>query len=147
MPEIHITRTGTAPVIVALAGEHDIASSRELSVAVQQAVDAGRGVVVDLTDATFIDSAVLRALVDGHRAAVSMSVAGLTVVAPPGGVPAQLFDLVHAADLLAIFPSRDAAVANYGPHETDRCLFPSRGAAEPGRPEAPLPPASDADSM
>jgi anti-anti-sigma regulatory factor len=72
-------------------------------------------VVVDLTDTTFIDSAVLRALVDGHRAAVSMSVAGLTAVAPPGSVPARLLDLVQAADVLAIVPSRDAAVAKSGP--------------------------------
>ena len=128
-PQIDIIRTGIAPVIVALSGEHDISTSRELDVAIQQAVDGGRGVVVDLTDATFLDSAILRTLVDGHRAATAMGVAGLTVVAPPGGVAAQLFELVHASDLLAIAPSRDVAVEKYSSHGTGRCVFPNCVAA------------------
>lgn len=111
-PHIHITPAGTAPVVISLSGEHDVASSRELQLAVQQAVDAGLGVVCDLTGATFIDSTILRALVDGHRTAVTTGVPGLAVVAPPGSIPAQLFDLVHASEVLPIFTSRDAALAN-----------------------------------
>jgi anti-sigma B factor antagonist len=123
-PQIHITRTGTAPVVIALSGEHDVSTSRELDVAVQHAVEAGLGVVVDLSDATFIDSAILRALVAGHRAAAATGVAGLVVVAPSGSVAARLFELVHASELLSVAPSRDAAVARYGPPGTGRCAFP-----------------------
>jgi len=135
-PQIHIIRTGTAPVIIALSGEHDIATSRELHVAIQQAVDGGRGVVVDLADATFIDSAILRTLIDGHRAATAIGVAGLSVVAPPGGVAAGLFERVRASEVLAISPSRDVAVEKYGARDPCQVMTPQH---EPGRPASPLP--------
>jgi anti-sigma B factor antagonist len=187
-PQIQITRTGFAPVVIALAGEHDTSTRGELRVAVHHAIAAGHGVVVDLTDATFIDSSILRALVDGHRAAGATVGGGLAVVAAPASVPAQLFDLVRASEMLSIFPSCDAALASYpdGAHRNGRCVFPKCPAAgfvkendlalcpahrelllgdpgefrrlwgaldprptaarghEPGRPESPLPPASDA---
>jgi anti-anti-sigma factor len=130
-PQIHITRTGFAPVVVALSGEHDTSTTAELRVAVHHAIASGQGVVVDLTDATFIDSSILRTLIDGHRAAAATSGGGLAVVAPPAGVPAQLFDLVHASEMLALFPSRDAALASYSGdgHGSGRCAFPDCAAA------------------
>jgi anti-anti-sigma regulatory factor len=112
-----------------VSGEHDISTSRELDVAIQQAVDGGRGVIVDLADATFIDSTILRTLVNGHRAATALGVAGLTVVAPPGSVAAQLFELVHASEVLAISPSRDVAAERYGSGGAGCCAFPGCAAA------------------
>jgi anti-anti-sigma factor len=129
-PQIHITPTGTAPVIVALSGDHDISTSRELDVAVQHAVDAGGGVVVDLAEATFIESAILRTLVHGHRAAAAIGAAGLAVVAPSGSVAAQLFELVHASELLSIAPSRAAALARYADRTSSGSERPSGDDAE-----------------
>lgn len=130
-PQIHITRTGFAPVVLGLSGDHDTSTTRELRAAVQHAIAAGHGVVVDLSRATFIDSSILRALVDGQRAAAVTGGGGLAVVAPPASVPAQLFDLVHASELLAVFPSCDAALASYpdASHGSGRCVFPSCAAA------------------
>jgi hypothetical protein len=85
-----------------------------------------------LTDATFIDSSVLRTLIDRHRAAAATAGGGLTVAATPASAPARLFDLVHASEMLAVFPSCDAALASYpdGVHGGGRCVFPS--CAAPG---------------
>jgi hypothetical protein len=54
-PQIHISQSGSAPAVVSLSGEHDLSTSPELDVALTRAVVAGFGVVVDLSEATFID--------------------------------------------------------------------------------------------
>ena len=56
--------------VVALAGEHDLSSVDELTGALEQA-SSGAGLVVDLSNASFIDSAVLGALLASYREAAS----------------------------------------------------------------------------
>jgi len=112
-PQIHISQSGSAPAVVSLSGEHDLSTSPELDVALTRAVVAGFGVVVDLSEATFIDSAILRALLNADDAAGASGNDGLAVVAPPSSSAARLFDLVGAEATLAIFPSRDVALATY----------------------------------
>lgn len=112
-PQIHITRIGSEPVIVRLSGEHDLATARELDDALCRAIDAGGGVIVDLTEASFIDSAILGVLIRAHDVADALGKEGLAVVAAPSSEPARLFDLVAADEALAIFPSRDGALATY----------------------------------
>ena len=64
-PTLEVTNEGDVPV-VRLLGEHDLASASELRETVS-AVGADRaGVVVDVTEAEFIDVAVLRALLDAE---------------------------------------------------------------------------------
>jgi len=54
--------------VVALIGEHDALTAAQVTSEIEQWLPT-RGVVVDLNDATFIDSAILRALVQGWRSA------------------------------------------------------------------------------
>ncbi|HEX3332281.1 MAG TPA: STAS domain-containing protein [Gaiellales bacterium] len=112
-PQIVITQTGSAPAIVSLSGEHDRATSHQLDATLSRAIDAGDGVVVDLTEASFIDSAILCVLIRAHDAADALGKEGLAVVAPPSSAAARLFDLVAADKALAIFPSREGALATY----------------------------------
>lgn len=103
---------------------------------------------MDLSHATFIDAAILRTLVDAHRAAAVTGAAGVAVVAPPSSTAARLFDVVHASNVLAIFPSLDAA-AGRNParlHGIGRCAFPhcrAAGFVKENKPRA-LPAASRA---
>ena len=61
--------------------------------------------IVDLSDAEFIDSSILGVLVKAHRVAEASAGVRLAVVAPPGTPAGKLFDLVGARDFIPTFPS------------------------------------------
>ncbi len=54
-------------VVVVVEGEHDIYTAPTLRERLEEALDRGGGIVVDLTAATFVDSSVLGALLDALR--------------------------------------------------------------------------------
>lgn len=56
-------------VVVSLHGEHDVFTAPEVREHVHGGVEHGLPVVVDLMDATFIDSSILAALLGGLRRA------------------------------------------------------------------------------
>ena len=87
---VDVRRDGDA-VIVALAGELDLATVGELERAMQAARDAGAGVVVDLRRLSFMDSTGLRAIVLAHE---ELDRAGqkLAIVRGPGPVQ-RVFEL------------------------------------------------------
>ena len=57
-------------VVVVVEGEHDIYTAPTLRERLDEALDRGGGIVVDLTAATFVDSSVLGALLDARRRAL-----------------------------------------------------------------------------
>src|SRR3954462_3547963 len=57
-------------VVVVVEGEHDIYTAPTLRERLDEALERGGGVVVDLTGATFVDSSVLGALLDARRRAL-----------------------------------------------------------------------------
>jgi anti-sigma B factor antagonist len=57
-------------VVVVVEGEHDIYTAPTLRERLEEALERGGGVVVDLTGATFVDSSVLGALLDARRRAL-----------------------------------------------------------------------------
>jgi anti-anti-sigma factor len=63
---IRIDRVG--PAVLELFGEHDVASAPELRCALAEAFEAGKGIVVDLSDVESIDPSVMRLLFDTAEA-------------------------------------------------------------------------------
>jgi anti-sigma B factor antagonist len=57
-------------IVVVVEGEHDIYTAPALRERLDEALERGGGVVVDLTAATFVDSSVLGALLDARRRAL-----------------------------------------------------------------------------
>src|SRR3954463_9311193 len=57
-------------VVVVVEGEHDIYTAPTLRERLDEALQRGGGVVIDLTGATFVDSSVLGALLDARRRAL-----------------------------------------------------------------------------
>lgn len=92
--------------IVALAGEQDLSTARDVDMILTTAVESGDPVVVDLLSATFADSSILGAIL---RAAEDAGERGLAVVLPDGGEVRRLFDLVGAQSMISTFATlRDA---------------------------------------
>jgi anti-anti-sigma factor len=56
-------RDGAA--VVTLVGEHDMSTSDQLTATIREQAERGRGIVVVLSEASFIDSHVVRALYQG----------------------------------------------------------------------------------
>ena len=67
---ISLVRNDGDACVVALTGEHDLSSVEELTDALGQAASSP-GMIIDLSGTSFIDSAVLGALITSHREAAS----------------------------------------------------------------------------
>jgi anti-anti-sigma regulatory factor len=76
--------------LVVLAGEHDLSTASRLEQALAEVERSGTDVIMDFSEATFIDSSTLRQVVRHARKPRETVV----VVAPPGTAPRRVFDLV-----------------------------------------------------
>src|SRR4030095_912146 len=70
-------------VVVVVEGEHDIYTAPTLRERLEEALERGGGVVVDLTAATFVDSSVLGALLDARRRALEATQGFVVCVGDP----------------------------------------------------------------
>jgi anti-sigma B factor antagonist len=62
-------------VVLGLEGEFDMYLTQQIDEHAREALAAHRNVIFDLSDATFIDSAILRAMLQVHRAASEQGLA------------------------------------------------------------------------
>lgn len=84
-------------------GEVDLVSAPDLFAAVSARVN-GDGVVIDLTEVTFLDSSSLSCLVQLARTTPSQ------VVAPAGRLPRRLLDISSLDELFGVFETVDSAL-------------------------------------
>ena len=96
-------------LVVEVAGEVDMATSPQLTQAVEAAPDSMRRVVVDLSEVTFLDSSGLNALVVTRR---SLAVRGidLRVVSPADHVVRRVFEIAQLTDELGVVETFDSAL-------------------------------------
>jgi anti-anti-sigma factor len=97
--------------IVTLVGEHDVASSTRLANEIAVLLDDGLGVVVDLRDATFVDSETLSALLAARHDAEEAAL-GFTLALSNQGSPQvhRVLDQTGLGAAFASFPTVEAAV-------------------------------------
>ncbi len=98
-------------VVVVVEGEHDIYTAPTLRERLDEALERGGGIVVDLTKATFVDSSVLGALLDARRRALD---AGQPYVVSVGeevepGVR-RILDITGLVPVLPVVEGREEAV-------------------------------------
>jgi anti-anti-sigma factor len=106
-PSVYAIETRTTPdgvVVLALEGEFDLAAAPAMRERLTAARAAGaRGVVLDMTEVTFVDSSVLRELL---RAEAQMQSEGVPLVIAALRPPvARLLELTHTAGLLKVAPT------------------------------------------
>ena len=101
--------------IIVLRGEHDLATVPLVEDAVARARSAGP-VVVDLTDAAFIDSSIISVLVRYSRPADSgRAWSQLALAVPPEGVVRRILLLVSIDQVVPIFNCVSHATAAMRP--------------------------------
>ena len=78
-------------------------------------VETGPGVVVNLSDASFVDSSILGALLNARQRAVDAR-KGFAVCLPPQSAPAvrRVFEMTGLSETLPVLSDLDRAIASAG---------------------------------
>lgn len=99
------------PVLLTVHGEHDLHTAPELRRRLDELIDAGSPIVVDLSPATFVDSSILGVLLDGRRRASEAGI-GFTVAQGDGAVAvSRVLQVTGLRTELPVHESVDDAVA------------------------------------
>ena len=105
-----VTSPAPGAFVVSVAGQADLHTAPELRDAIAHAIDDGeQRIVVDLTEATFIDSMTLGVLLGARRRAVEQDGA-LAIVCPDPHLR-RVFEITSLDRVFAITTSRDEAFA------------------------------------
>jgi anti-anti-sigma factor len=102
--------------VVGVAGEHDLSSVEVLSEAIDRQFREASHVVVDLSQATFVDSTVVCALAVGADHARS-SARRFAVVAPPRSFVSRVFSLADLRAMMPTYETLDDALRDGGTDE------------------------------
>ena len=98
--------------IVAVSGAADRPSVPELQAALAEALAPARArVIVDLSEASFVSSAMLGLLTSAYHAADGDGRVRLAVVRPRDGAAQAMFEITALDDVLPIVETRQAALA------------------------------------
>jgi anti-anti-sigma factor len=113
---VRVDRLADSLFVVDLHGEHDLSTVADLRGELTAIFAQGTTVVIDLSEATFIDSSVLSELILAQQRVENDENKRLAIVAPRGRFPARLIDMTDSASLFAIFERRGDALrwANNG---------------------------------
>lgn len=121
MAPISVSLDGRQPpsAVVALVGEHDAYSSSRLENELLVLLDEGRRIVVDLRDATFIDSTTLSALLAGRNAADRRGLGLVLVLSDQSFTPVhQILDITGLRSEFAIFGDVEDALRSFRERQT-----------------------------
>ena len=99
--------------LVVVGGEQDLATVEGLREEIERAEIAGGDIVIDLTQATFIDSSVAGVLVE-HGLRPPGDDVSIALVMPAAGFPAKVLRLLEIYDRLPVFESRADALRALG---------------------------------
>ncbi|HEY8584163.1 MAG TPA: STAS domain-containing protein, partial [Capillimicrobium sp.] len=88
---VSVERDEGVPVVT-ITGELDAASADAVGAPLQDAIDAGGGLVLDLLGCGFLDSTGLHAIIDAESAVVSRG-GRFAIACRPGGAVARTLDV------------------------------------------------------
>jgi anti-sigma B factor antagonist len=119
--DVRAAREGGIDVI-ALSGEHDISNVAEFERAITAALtDEATSCLVDLAEVSFIDSAIIAALVRfSKEAQVSKREALAIVIGEPSSIGSRTLQMVGLLKRLPVFSTRELALAALGDGQKPR---------------------------
>jgi anti-sigma B factor antagonist len=99
---IELDRNNDGVVVVVVTGEHDVYTAPSLRDQIQSVIEEKAPFVVDLTPATFVDSSILRVLLEARRQAEESGV-GFAVALGNGEGPG-VRRILEVTGLINVFP-------------------------------------------
>lgn len=107
--ELTSERTDAGLAVLTITGEHDLSTAPELRRRLEALLAEGAGVIVDLSSATFIDSSILGAILDGKRRAGDAAVGYAVLSANGAGAVDRVLEVTGLRTELPVHGERDAA--------------------------------------
>ena len=113
LQDVQVERPRAGAAVVVFTGEHDLATSESVEALLGSLIEENELVVADLSDAEFVDSSTIFALVKAHRAA---SEQGRTFRLQLGTAPIveKAFELSGMSKVLDCSTTREEALRNGG---------------------------------
>jgi anti-sigma B factor antagonist len=109
--ELATARTDEGILVLTMTGEHDLSTAPALRRRLDELLSEDGGIIVDLSSATFIDSSILGAILDGKRRA-SAAGRGFAVVQSNGqNAVGRVLDVTGLRAELPVHADQDGAVA------------------------------------
>ena len=109
--EIRIDLCAAGVTVLELLGEHDLATVDELAAAIDQALTSRPGLVIDLSETTFMDSTVVHLLVNAHQVLEARGHELIVQVTEASAV-LRVLQLTQLDTALGIARDRDEAIAS-----------------------------------
>jgi anti-sigma B factor antagonist len=107
--ELALERTDAGLALLTVTGEHDLSTAPEFRRRLDELLDEETGVVVDLSQATFIDSSILGVIIDAKRRAADANI-GYAVLHPDGAGPVdRVLEVTGLRAELPVHTEREAA--------------------------------------
>jgi anti-sigma B factor antagonist len=110
---IALDQIGRELWLVVVGGEQDVATVERLREELERAELSGGDIVVDLSQATFIDSSIAGLLLEYGLLPASDDVS-IALVIPAAGFPAKVLRLMEVYDRLPAYESREDALRALG---------------------------------
>jgi anti-sigma B factor antagonist len=107
---LRVDRTRDGVAVFDLAGDYDMANAPELDAALGEALAEQRGIVLDLSETTFIDSSVIHVLVRTQRALAGQQ-RQLALRLQTASILLRALEISELASVLPITPDREEAIA------------------------------------
>jgi anti-sigma B factor antagonist len=112
MGSLHLDTSEPGVVIVALGGEHELFGATKLQRRLEALLDEGLSVVVDLTDATFLDSSIVSVLLRARDRARQTGAHYAVVLDESSGESVlRMFEITGLDRFLPVVRDREAALA------------------------------------
>jgi anti-anti-sigma regulatory factor len=107
---VQVTEVAEHLWVVELLGEHDLSTADQVAAAIGRVLDAGPSLVLDLSEADFIDLSVVKAVLQAHEHADRYHLDELRVVAPMGSQPRRALELVGIGEVVRLCETLAAAM-------------------------------------
>ena len=108
--EIDLERTDTGIAIVSISGEHDLNTAPQLRQRLNEEIEEGRTIVVDLSPASFVDSSILGVILDGRRGAEGAGLGFAVAQANGAQAVSRVLEITGLRSELPVHASRADAV-------------------------------------
>jgi anti-sigma B factor antagonist len=109
--ELAVARTEEGLQVLTITGEHDLSTAPSLRRSLDGMLAERGAIIVDLTSATFIDSSILGAILDGKKRASESGVGFAVVHANGQDAVGRVLDVTGLRTELPVHVAREDAVA------------------------------------
>lgn len=111
--EIRVDRGSAGVTVLELVGEHDLAGADRLEAALAEALACEGGIIVDLSEGTFVDSTVIHLLLRTQRALIERG-GELVVQVPAAGLVLRTLEITGVTSKVTVVHDREQALCHLG---------------------------------